>query len=320
MSSSGGSDRVARCGRGFASWCHRLRRHSPQRHRLDQIDGLLEPFQLRWPALLEANVLDLGGELRDGSRHQDLSGQRLGAQPGRRVERDPPEPVLDRDRLAHVDPDPDRQRKVGGCLGFLHARDLELQGGANGLCRGVENGERLVPPELDDPAAPSFDSLPCELGEPRGESGRLAVAVFPSEARVPTTSAIKKVRIVVVRFGWVSIAMTAPTPGSMVPSSVTSCSGRLLNLKAECNPLAWGNEDARRTSGDPARRRLRIPGWVATTAFRVAIVAWIVTAIGMCARRYEPGTALTPFVELRRLMRTLPSPLGGSSAPSRCVQ
>ena len=151
---------------------------------LDHLEPGLEPFQLDEPAALELRVIDHPGAFRDRGGDHDLARRGHGAEPRGGVQRRAPEPVLDRDRLAGVDPDADvkGQGRVGGLL--LCAGREQLDRGAHGLDGRGEHRERLVAAKLDHLPAARRDGIAGEVGEPDHEPRRLRIAVLAREARV----------------------------------------------------------------------------------------------------------------------------------------
>ncbi len=79
---------------------------------LDDSDRLLEPLEPLDPPEAERDTLRRPGELADRVGRQHLAGPRERAQPRGAVERAAAEAAFDRDRLAGVEPDPDRPRRA----------------------------------------------------------------------------------------------------------------------------------------------------------------------------------------------------------------
>jgi hypothetical protein len=75
--------------------------------------------------------------------------------------------LFEGDGLAGVEPDADRQRKLGVVDRLLHEPFLEIDGRGDALSGRREHRERLVSSELNYPAAARLDGLardPCKLG------------------------------------------------------------------------------------------------------------------------------------------------------------
>ena len=112
----------------------RRRRTGLTRDRLDDVNGLLEPFERSRSSFHEGDpgVRRLG-RADDRPGDQYLSGTGVRTQSSRRVQGNASVPVLDGHGLARVDADPDRQRERGVGLALLGAGGLELDGGTHRL-------------------------------------------------------------------------------------------------------------------------------------------------------------------------------------------
>src|SRR5215212_5294157 len=80
--------------------------------RLDDLDGLRQTLDADGPALRVRDALDLACEVRHLARHENLARIRHAAEPSGEVESAAAEPVVDRDSLARVEADPDREGKA----------------------------------------------------------------------------------------------------------------------------------------------------------------------------------------------------------------
>ncbi len=146
---------------------HRLADGRGDPHR---VDGPIDALQLLRRQRLERQARHRTRQVDEVGAGDDLAGGRRGAQPGGHVERGPAVAVADRDGLARVEPDAHRERQLGSRPRLVGQRVLELDRAAQGLARGVEDGEDLVAAELDELAVPGLDGLLRDLGERGGEA------------------------------------------------------------------------------------------------------------------------------------------------------
>ena len=149
------------------------------RQYLDGRDWFRDPLHPLDAPFAVLDLVDRPGELDHGLGRERLSGPRQRAETRREVERAAAIPLADRDSLAGVEPDPDSERK-------LRCDDpcLQLDRGAYGLSCRVEDDERLVAAQLDQPAVALLDDLAHDLGEPGCERRRRLVPALVRVARV----------------------------------------------------------------------------------------------------------------------------------------
>lgn len=122
--------------------------------------------------------------MRDLPRGEDLTGASLAAEPGGQVQRSTPVAALDRDGLAGVQPDSDREGQLRVVQRLLHEPSLEVDRGADRVPGRGEHAQRLVPAELEQCATADLDSVAREVGKPGRELGRSLVASLLREPRV----------------------------------------------------------------------------------------------------------------------------------------
>ena len=91
---------------------------------------------------------------------EDLTGTGEAAQAGREIECTAAIAFFDRHRLAGVDADPDAEGMFRLGLGSVKQTGLKIDRRSEGSPGGVEDDQRLVPSELEQPPAVSFDDLP----------------------------------------------------------------------------------------------------------------------------------------------------------------
>ena len=154
---------------------------------LDDVNGLPDPLERRLPAVHEREVAArVARQLGDGASDKHLSGCGLRAQASGHVDRRSSVSTLDRNRLARVNSHPYPEWKLKVRMHLLLACRLKLDGRAHSL-RGVrEDGQRLVPAELDHMPSAGGDRLARDLGEGHREAGSGRVTVLLRERRIPS--------------------------------------------------------------------------------------------------------------------------------------
>ena len=122
----------------------------------------------------------------DLTAHKHLPRIGQAAQACREIERAPAEAPVDPNGLAGVEPDADgqRQHRIGHRL--LHESPLELDRRTNRLARRIEDGQRLIPTELDDRPACRGNRRTRHVRELRGEQRGCLVSALLCKTRIPT--------------------------------------------------------------------------------------------------------------------------------------
>ena len=146
---------------------------------LDDADGAVEALHALQAPQSVHDAVGLAGQVGDRLGGQHLAGARQRAQPRRAVERAAAEAVVDGDRLAGVEADPDAARQRGG-----GQPPLELDREAQRLARGVEDQQRLVAAQLLEVTLVGGTGLRGDGGEAPRQSGGGLVAVLAGVARV----------------------------------------------------------------------------------------------------------------------------------------
>ena len=103
------------------------------RHDADDHDGFVQSFKQQGTAVLVPDAIHPSREVRDFPRGEDLPGPGLATEPGREVQGSAPVATLDRNRLARVQPDPERERHLRLAERLLHEPPLEVHRGADRL-------------------------------------------------------------------------------------------------------------------------------------------------------------------------------------------
>ena len=152
----------------------------------DDPDRLGQALQVDLSSLDVTDAVDGSGQVDDLRARQDLPRPRLAAQAGRQVERAAPVSALHGHGLPGVQSDAHHEREGGVGQRLLDEPPLEIHGRADGLPGRSEDGEGLVPSQLDHRATPALHALPGELGELRGQLGGGLVPSLLSEQRVAT--------------------------------------------------------------------------------------------------------------------------------------
>ena len=150
----------------------------------DDRDAVVDPLERRPLRRPKREPADLAGEVHEAFGREDLARACRRAQPSGLVERRAPEAVAEGDGFAGVEADPDAEGEQRVTVGLRRERRLELDRRPQRPTGRLERGERLVPAELDELAAPRFDPLGDDLGEPACQSGGRVVAMQRREARV----------------------------------------------------------------------------------------------------------------------------------------
>jgi hypothetical protein len=92
-----------------------------------------------------------------------------GAEPGGEVQRASAIPFLDLDSFSRVQANSDVHRQIWVAPSFLCEPLLQVDCRTQGLSRRAEDGQGLVPSELDDPAIQRFDLFTRDGSELAGE-------------------------------------------------------------------------------------------------------------------------------------------------------
>ncbi len=100
---------------------------------------------------------------------EDLAGSGGAAQASGKVQGRPPVAVANRDGLPGVDADSHPQRRRRIACELVGEGRLEVHRAAQGMTRGLEDGEGLVAAELHELAVPRLDPFRHDLGEAAGE-------------------------------------------------------------------------------------------------------------------------------------------------------
>ena len=142
----------------------------------------LEP---KGPAVDLRHAFHAASEVHDLLAGQDLTRTRERAEPRRQVQRTAPVAVIDPDGLARIESDPnrERQRRIGDRR--PDERRLEVGCCPDRLAGRVEDGEHLVPAELEARSPTGLEGRVSDRREPGREGGRGLVAAFLRKRGVP---------------------------------------------------------------------------------------------------------------------------------------
>ena len=151
---------------------------------LDHLDRLLEAFEGRLSAFSERDVLEGADGVHNAPRDEHLPRGGARTKTGSHVDRRAAVPALDGNGLSYVDPDPDGKLERGVRSALVGERRLDIDRGSNSLGRGLEDGERLIAPEFEDPPAPRFDRISREVCESLSQYRRCRVAALTRERRI----------------------------------------------------------------------------------------------------------------------------------------
>ncbi len=147
------------------------------RQDLDRRHRLREALHTLDSPLAVFDAVDRARELEHGLCRQHITGPRQRAESRGEIERTAPVPLADRNRLAGVETDTDPERKPDAFL-------LKLERRPQRLPRRVEDDERLVAAQLDEPPLALLDDATNDLRKLRRGGGRGLVAVLDRVARV----------------------------------------------------------------------------------------------------------------------------------------
>jgi hypothetical protein len=149
------------------------------------MDRVLDPFQVHSSSIDVADARKPACEMARALADDHLAAVRDRAQTCRHVEgRTAERAVLERDRLARVDSDPDPQWKVGIGLRLLDKLLLDVNSGPDGLPGGLEHDKRFVTANFNHPPAAELRALTNQVAELRGQPCGRLVAELLGEARI----------------------------------------------------------------------------------------------------------------------------------------
>ena len=153
------STRAPRLRSGWRVRSQDLRRIPGLGHDARDLDRFRQPLHADRAAVDRADAVDRTGQVDRLAAHEDLTGAGLAAETCGEVQGPAPVATLDFDRLASVDADPHAEREVRVGDGFVGEALLQLHRRSDRLTRRPEDRERLVPAELEEVPAPTFDPL-----------------------------------------------------------------------------------------------------------------------------------------------------------------